>query len=98
MEYAEVLVQAGRVITVLAAASFLGRIAQAWTENRYAFITTKQDVYLSMFHISISVTALVGTLLNALTSAPPTWGSLTLIGYPIAFIYANLYLNARLES
>lgn len=85
----------GRLVTALGAASFLGRVVHAHYKKRYNIYPLPSSKWLVAFHVSISVTALFASLAAAATSAPPSLASLALLGYPISFYFANLYLNKR---
>lgn len=94
----EWVVLIGRVVTAICAATFLGRIGHAYYRQRYDLFPQPSSKWMVLFHISISITALIGAVLDAATSSPPTLASLALIGYPISFYFANVYLNNRVKE
>lgn len=91
------LVFVGRVVTVILAASFLGRLVHGRMKGLIDVRNTYEK-WLLAFHVSVSITALVSVTLNIIAHTQPTIGSVGLIGYPISFIFANIYLNKRLED
>jgi hypothetical protein len=92
------IVFVGRIVTALGAASFLGRLAHAHVKKRYNIYPLPSSKWLVAFHVSISATALFASLAAAAISATPTIASLALLGYPVSFYFANMYLNKRVQE